>query len=347
MNTAISFLTRNWERLHLSRFGDPSTLACVVLTPRFRASAHVIFLIWIEGSQSPALVIKASRCSDLDAPAPLDQEASNLRAVHAAFAGGFDSIPRLLAYEEYAGTRLLLETALRGRTVKPALVRHHPNLCAEAILAWVTRFHAATALPDQRTSSSFDTLLAHPLADLEDRVRFDAGERRLATAALHLTGALREHRIPLVFTHGDLSAPNLLLSDSGDLEVVDWELAEAAGLPGEDLFFSLAYLAFARRRAQTLDDYIAAFQEAFFAPAAWTQPYVERYVEALQLPRAAIEPLFVACWTRYLIKLAARIIPPGVGPETRNATAAWLRHNRFFALWSYAVQHAAELRCHS
>src|SRR3990170_7857168 len=110
MNTVLAFLTNNWGRLGLQGFGAPSHLSFVVATPRFRASKHVVFLILNGGASYPILVAKVPRLAGDHTS--LDREATNLRAVHAVRPTGFDSIPRLVAYEDHGGVRLLVESAL-------------------------------------------------------------------------------------------------------------------------------------------------------------------------------------------------------------------------------------------
>lgn len=67
---------------------------------------------------------------------------------------------------------------------------------------------------------------------------------------------LRSMQLPLVFEHGDLSYPNLLLLPTGEPGVLDWELANPDGLPACDLFLFLTYVAFSgitcRRAAPTV-----------------------------------------------------------------------------------------------
>jgi len=105
-------------------------------------------------------------------------------------------------------------------------------------------------------------------------------------------------------------------------------------------------VAFARNRAETTEDCVRAFHDAFFEPQAWAWEYIARYSERLQLPPAALKPLFIACWSRYVATLVARLNDLGAGPRTEpdRETAAWLRNNRYFHLWRHAVQHADELR---
>jgi aminoglycoside phosphotransferase len=342
VNTALTFLARNWQALALDRFGAPSELTCIVLTPRFQASAHVVFLVLREQSTNPVLVVKLSRLPGEGGL--LEREAGNLRAVHAARPGGFSSIPLLLAYEEFAGTRLLLETAIAGQVLDAGRVRRQPSECAEAVLAWTTELHVATGQPPPDAATSFDHLLVRPLAAFERMVKPGLSSHRLISKTRELVQALQKGEFPSVFEHGDLSAPNILVSASGELGVVDWELAEPRGLPGHDLFFALTYLAFARHRAAQTKDYVAAFRGAFLSENGWAQPYIERYARALRLPDELLKPLFVASLCRYALKLIDRV-SGGASPSSPTTEAVeWLQHNRYFLLWQHAVEHIDEIR---
>jgi aminoglycoside phosphotransferase (APT) family kinase protein len=343
MNRVAAFLAKNWERLALDRFGAPSRLLYVVSTPRFRASKHVIFIILAEDSSDPILIAKVPRLTG--ALHSLDREAANLRAVQGVRAGGFDSIPRVVAYEDHAGSPLLIETALVGRTMNPAFARRQPTACAEAALHWLTGLHLTTAGHSELTGDSFGRLVENPLAHFERVFPLFAEEECLIAKTRELTSPLCDHRLPLVFAHGDLSSPNILVLKPGSIGVVDWELAEPRGLPATDLFFFLTYLAFARRRAQKRKEYLEAFHEAFFGPTAWARTYIARYAERLGLSANVIKPLFVLCWSQYVIGLLARLsdfenVPTGI-PE--RETASWLRGNRYFALWRHAVQHLSDV----
>jgi thiamine kinase-like enzyme len=171
-------------------------------------------------------------------------------------------------------------------------------------------------------------------------------EKQLVAETRRLTRPLQSLDFPLVFEHGDFSSPNLLLRPCGDLGVVDWESAEPLGLPAADLFFFFSYLAFARDKSESPEDCVAAFHDAFFGPQAWARKYITRYSETLQLPAAILKPLFIACWSRYVAGLVARLNDLGAGPRVMpdQETAVWLRDNRYFHLWRHAVAHADDLR---
>jgi len=200
----------------------------------------------------------------------------------------------------------------------------------------------ATARPPADAAAVVDRLVLEPLEEL--RVVLDPGpdeERCLDVVREHAL-LLRGREIPVVFEHGDLSAPNILLSPEGDLRVVDWELAAEEGLPGHDLFFALGYLAFARRRAERSRRYVDAFRDGFLGSSAWALPWVRRYAGRLGLDHDLLVPLFLCCWFRQLYRLADRLrgpaaVPLGAGPD------AGLRDSRFFRLWKHAVEHVDEL----
>ncbi len=342
MNTVLTYLTQNWQRLELEHWGDPTRLSCVLATPRFRASSHVIFFVLQPGSTEPILVAKVPRLPGDHAR--LDREAGNLRIAFQARPGGFVSIPRVLAYEEYHRHKLLIETALGGRPMKPALVRSHTKACVEAALAWLLDFHLATAHAHHATANWFKALVEQPLRNLQRMLPPMAEELGMLEDVLAHAQTLRAHELPLVLSHEDLSHPNILVSAEWQAQVVDWELAEPEGLPGLDLFFFLTYIAFARRGAHKNSEYVAAFQEAFFGPQAWAHNYVDRYAATLRLSHATLAPLFLLCWTRYLIGLVMRLHDQREAPaHLDHDTLKWLRNNRYYALWRYTLVHYDQL----
>lgn len=334
MNVAAAYLARHAHRPELRRMGAPDRLSWVALTPRFRASAHVVLLALAGGDDDPVLVAKIARLPGRSDT--LDREAANLRVVQGARPGGFDSVPRLVAEDVVAGTHLLLETGVAGRVLDGATVRRRPAACAEALLAWVVDLHRATAVHGRDPRDAHERLVAEPLRRLARALPRHQETADLVARTLALTQPLREIALPLVVEHGDLSAPNVLRAPNGALGVVDWELAEPEGLPAQDLFFALAYLASARARASRPRDHVAAFHAAFLAPEGWARPYVARHARAVALPPEALSPLFLACWSRYVAGRAARLLDAD-GGALSDETAAWLTQDRYFALWRHAV----------
>jgi aminoglycoside phosphotransferase (APT) family kinase protein len=344
MNTAESFLVSNWKRLRLDGPKPPAQLSSVLATPRFRASRHVVFLILADDDAHPKWVAKIPRLAG--ETASLERESVNLRALGALRFGGFENVPRLLAYESYLGNRLLLESAVSGYAMKPAVVRRRPRECCEAAISWLVDLHQASSQRQHHRAASFQRLVAGPLDYFECIFPLSTEEKQLVAEARQLTRPLQDLDFPLVFEHGDFSSPNILMRPCVDIGVVDWESAEPHGLPAADLFFFLSYAAFAWNKSENPEDCVAALHEAFWGPQAWAREYIARYREALGLPAAALKPLFIACWSRYVAGLVDRLNDLGAGPrvEPDPETVAWLRNNRYFHLWRHAVQRADDLR---
>lgn len=277
-----------------------------------------------------------------DATDSLSREAMNLMAVQAARANGFDSIPRVVTFEESNGYPMLLETALAGRPMSAALVRRRPEMCIEGIMDWLVELHSATAVRNGDRPEWFDQIAEGPLVRLRSALPVTPMEENLIDQTGEILDRLRGADLPLVFEHGDLSSPNILILKNGKAGVVDWELASANSLPVLDLFFYLTFVAFARRDARRRSEYLAAFHEAFFGHRAWARPYILRYVERLGLPSNTIEPLFILCWSRYVHGLLARL-NGGSATLLNRETVEWLRTNRFYLLWQHAVAHRKEL----
>lgn len=342
MNTVLSFLQTHREQLGLQRYVASDQLTCVLLTPKFRASKHVVCIVMSEGNPDPVLVAKVPRLGD--GGQGVLREAESLRAIQKARLGGFNSIPRVVAFEEYGGSQLLIETALVGTPMSPAVIRQDPAGCCEALLAWLTEIQCPAPSAAESDRARFERLVTRPLRRFADFFLPSPEDAWLVERTMELVTPLAEVSLPPLFEHGDLSHPNILLLRNGGVGVVDWELAEPSGLPACDLFFFLSYVASAVSKAHTAGTILAAFRQAFFQRGAWARTYVARYAERLGLPAHALTPLFVLCWARYTSNLLARL----GGTENRQArvsagTATWVRASRPYSLWRHAVACSDEL----
>lgn len=339
MNTALAFLREHRARLALDQRGVPERLASVVLTPRFAASRHVIVLLLPAGRAEPVLVAKLPRLAGDGAA--LAHEADVLRALQAARPGGLDSVPAVIAFEEVSGYPLLVETALVGPPLDRAAVRRDPARTCALGVDWL----ADVATPPRGTldEAAFARLVSEPLAAFAAGFPLARADEALLAMTRESAERLRGVGLPLVLEHGDLSHPNLILRAGGSLGVVDWELAQLAGLPAHDLFFFLTYVAFARQDARTTAAQVEAFRGAFFGRDAWARPYALEYAARLGLASEWLGPLFVLCWARYTTRLWARVNAAEGAPAGNGERAAWLRDNRYYALWQYAIEHMGDL----
>lgn len=337
MNTVVAFLHENQARLGLERYGGLAGMQSLILTPNFRASRHLIFLLFPEGQRTPVLVAKVPRAAD--AGSSLEQEARNLQAVHATTPGGMDSIPRLVAYETYCGYPLLIETAIVGPLMSPAAVRANRDANCDLLLEWLVTLERSTA--STADAGWFERLIEHPISQLAQLLSLDAGEQQALEQTYQHTQALRSANFPLVCEHGDLSHPNIILLSETRVGVIDWELADPHGLPACDWFFFLSYVASALAQARTPDEHLKAFVSAFFGQTAWAGALIRRYTQSMGLADDLLKPLFVACWARYTAHLLLRLSEQQVAADADSAK--WLRTNRYYHYWRYTLDHLDQL----
>lgn len=314
----------------------------VLLTPRFRASRHVVTVYPDARTGNAARVAKTAR---LPGRSPsLEREARALSAVADILLERSGSVPRLLSLAERGGHRTLVESAVDGRVLTPDRVRSDPAGTTERVVEWITELHRATRIATDGAHLR-ERLIERPLVRLEDHIPLGPTEHRLLDRTRTLTRPLANMRLPSVLEHGDVSCPNILVSKAGSVGLVDWERGDPAGLPAADLFFFLAFAALSRATATEgsngdadgANDAVHAFRRAFRDPAAGARPWIRRYWRALDLPEEALAPLFVGTWSRYVCGLLDRVGPGEV------AAAEWLRANRYFRFWSEACGWAEDL----
>lgn len=317
----------------------------VLLTPRFRASRHVVSLLLPPGSDEPVLVAKRPRLpGDIEGIA---REATMLAAAEAIGEKAVGTIPTSVAFRPEGRHPVLVETALAGEPITPAVLRREPDRIVALVLDWLTQLPRAEAELDP---GWFERLLELPLRRLAACFPAGAEEHALVERTLELCEALRTASFPLVLEHGDLCHPNLLRLADGRVGVLDWELGEERGLPLHDLCFFLAYAASApRRRGEA--QLVRGFHEAFFEPQGFGARAVAAYVERLRIANDLTAPLFVACWARYTSRLVSRIEgerdldgEDGTTEAAAEDTLAWLRGNRYYALWTHSVESAGAFR---
>jgi aminoglycoside phosphotransferase len=310
--TAVAaYLDAHREELDLDGLGVPPAPGCVVLTPRFPRSRHVITLVFGERGSRPVLVAKTPRLpQDADR---LAHEAAMLEAADRATAGSAAATaPVLLAFDGSLRWPLLLETALPGRPISPAAVRRDPGGTIGRVADALATLAEATAR--MAPPGWYDSLIEEPLSALA--ARGTAATAELVETTLAVLEPLRGARLPLVLEHGDVSHPNLLLLPDGRIGLLDWERARDGGLPVGDLLCFLGYAARAQRQER---------EEAFSGARGWATDRLVEYADRLGLRRDQLPLLMLAASARAAAEDAAGA-----------ALAQWqwmLRHHERHAAW--------------
>jgi hypothetical protein len=206
-------------------------------------------------------------------------------------------------------------------------------------------------LPVVRTADDnadwYAAALVEPLQALADLVPLGGETARLCARTHAVLGPLRDAALPAVFEHGDLSDPNLFIGEDGALQVIDWERATTAGVPGHDLVFFLQFVAEAARGATTRPEQLAAFDEAFTGPGAWTRPVLLDHLAARGVDPELLPLVVVATWARTAATLVPRLVPePGAGgaaaAPSPQALATAVAQDRDVALWRHALTRLEE-----
>ena len=319
----VSFTSAFLATLDLDSLGVTGESPGLLVTPTFPTSRHVIALIAAAGSSTPRLVAKMPRLAE--DRGGVEREADVLRQLETAFGGIETGAPHVVALEDVHGRPVFVETAIQGRSLNPRAVRSDPDGAISTVRTWLGRLPRAG--PE---SDVFDRLLSRPLRTYADKL--GARAEPLVARTLELTGPLQEGGFPLVFEHGDLSHPNLLVQEDGTLGVIDWELAEPRGLPLNDLSFFLAYVAAARARAESPAAQEDSFVRAFVGADAWAGRVIRDEAARRRVPEPLIEPLFVATWARDAVRFPERA---GVTSQPEGG--------RPHAYWRLAVHHAGAL----
>jgi aminoglycoside phosphotransferase len=333
VNAVLSRVDALRDQFALDGFDVDDDTSCVLLTPRFRTSRHIVALLIPSGAVEPTLVVKIPRLpQDFGGIA---REARVLAVLQERSPDVARSVPHVIAHT--GGEQpVLVETALVGPLLTRSVLRASPSRYIDEVVRWLISLPRAA-----EGHLSFERLIVEPLSLFAESFPEAASERDLVGRTLEIVEPLRAARFPHVIEHGDLSHPNLILLPNHRVGVVDWELAEERGLPLHDLSFFLAFATLALRRAPSADGPVTPFAEAFLGRAAWARARMIAYADGLELERALLTPLFVACWARYTARLAVRI---GADHTSMNGESAdWVRKNRYYQLWSHTVENQREL----
>ncbi|HEX6676860.1 MAG TPA: phosphotransferase [Actinomycetes bacterium] len=345
MNLVERVLVTRREQLGLDRLGLPAHLSCLFVTPRFRTSRHVIALIAPAGSDQPCLVAKLPRRVDDDAG--LRREWANLSRLQELWPQGRGSYPETILLDHVDGQPVLIETAVHGKALHHRAVRRNPQRMIALVEEWLDGLPVTGASCDD--GAWFDRMVGAPLRAFARRAALGDETRRLVDQTLRIVDPLGGARFPLVFEHGDLTHPNLLVAPGDHIGVVDWELSQPQGLPVHDYCLFLAFVAFSLAGVHDRDGQVRAFESAFIGPRPWALPMIARRLTRLSVDARLLAPFVVACWARYVAELLPRLIGTVRGEATAtnagtealsNEAAALVQQDRDLALWRCAVWQA-------
>lgn len=296
------------------RWADPSgdDHGILLLTPRFRASRHVIGLVVGSDHGDLAAVVKVPRLADDDSG--IRREEAALRRAGELGARG---VPAVIA--THGSPRpALVESALDGRVIAGRELRADARRSMDEIEAWTRTLAGA---PD-RPLVALRTLWEPAVTRLRPLVEAGAAPTVVVPGALdpativrtldrteRTLAALDDIAVPVVLEHGDLAPPNLLRRHDGSLGIVDWEVADTAGLALGDLLFFAAFLVGAPDRAGV------GRPRPALPPDLRT--VVDRQAVHLGLDPSLVPAMALVMWIRWVDRQAARFADPAVPAVAR------------------------------
>lgn len=337
---------------------------CLLLTPRYRASAHVVGLA-LDAAGRIDRVAKVARSADDDS---LDHEAAVLRALARALTAGTPAAhaadtpgtapalidaPGLGVEVGEEPWPVLVEGGIDGPRLGPALVRADRAGAQTAVERWLHTLPVAPRGEEEPSDGGIVRRLDVALGAIERLADGStAGDRlhALAGRTRPVVGRLAGVALPRVFEHGDAAHPNLIRLDDGRIGAVDWERGEPDGLPLHDLTIALAYLASAASGATRPVDQAAAFREALIGADPWAAEALDREARRVGVPIEHRPALVVVAWARSAGWLAEHLGGPPPTSGTGDGSGgnhdgdhdadlgAWLVADRSVALWSVALE---------
>jgi glycosyltransferase involved in cell wall biosynthesis len=217
----------------------------LLLTGGHRSINKVVGLAFEAGASKPTTAVKFARVPE--AEPGLEREALALRLLGEE-RPDFVGAPRLRGEGRRAGRLAVVEDVVEGRTLLDQLTPAN----FEPVARQVTRLLIDLARSDEgaKTGRAGRVSSLRPgggrpvdevLAEFETQFESVVGESALASIRQKLVGL---GELPPAVEHRDCSPWNVVITPAGDPVLLDWESAEADGLPALDLFYFLANCAF-------------------------------------------------------------------------------------------------------
>lgn len=258
---------------------------------------------------TPTYVVKMVR--DPIFNARLENEVSALRALYAHGVGDRETLPQVVFAGHHAGLAIVGESAVDGVPFRQRTQLSADCPYANAATTWFTELAVATATPLAATPVQVAATLQLLLTQFA--VIYQLSPTHLAFLTKQLATLQRSQApFPLVFQHGDPGTWNLLVTPSGRVAVLDWEAAEAQGMPLWDLFYFLRSYAVGVAQHQGVHNSLQGFTQQLLTPTALRRRVADvthTYAERIGLASDTIAPLFYTCWVHRALKEATRLTP--------------------------------------
>ena len=311
----------------------------LLVTPRFRTSRHVVRLQDDSGAQPSRLVVKLPRIAT--DTSGIAHEAAVLNELAERWPAGRGTFPEVRALQLHSGYPALVETQVPGAVLTHRQAARQPEQSLRVVRRWIE------GLPVTGSTATdpgwFDRLVEQPLRELVAHSDPRLGLATLARHTVRAAAVLKAAELPLVFEHGDVTCPNILVDGFDRVGLVDWELAEPRGLPGTDMLHFLAFASFAGAGVHDVPRQVLAFGDAFFGPRPWAADAARGHLRRRGVDDRLLEPLLVTAWGRYAAKIAPRLqrLAASVDSDGGDLVSYVAARDRDVAIWRSLVDTVA------
>ncbi len=277
------------------------------------SSRKMLFYLFDRHQESdgvqPNIVVKMVR--DPSFNYRLENEAKSLRLLVDIGLHEPEILPEVLFMGHHAGLAIVGESAIEGVPFRGKTSATADCPFGKAALDWFVDLGAATTDVHAVTPSEigeglsqlFDRFIEIYQPTIEQHEFLEQQIARLSDSDV---------AIPLVFQHGDPGPWNMLVTPQGRVAVLDWEAAEAAGMPGWDLFYFMRSYSLDAARKLGVNNRLEGFTQQFLNDTPLSRLFVDtiaRYCQVVGLDPRLVEPLFYTCWMHRSLKEAMRLEP--------------------------------------
>lgn len=271
------------------------------------STRKVLFFLTAPDQQTPSYIVKMTR--DPAFNVRLENEYQALETLYARGVGTPETLPQPIFCGHHAALAIVGESIITGEPFAKKTQRNANCPALQAAIHFLVTLGTATAdntaATPRQAAQALQTLFS----------RFQAIYQLTPAHAAFLAAQIQQisncaAAFPLVFQHGDPGPWNMLVTPSGQVAVLDWEAAEAQGMPLWDLFYFLRSYALDIARAGGVNDGLQGFAQQVLAdtPLSWLLvETVHDYCQAIDLPTTVVLPLFYTCWMHRALKEATRL----------------------------------------
>lgn len=271
------------------------------------SSRKVLVFLFERAEERPQYIVKMTRDPALNLR--LENEYRALRRLADTGIGDDQTLPQAVFFGQHNRLAIVGESIIDGVPFEQRSSGAPSCPYMRNAADWLTDLGVATVERAVATPPQAAAALRTLYERFAQIYPLTPAERRFLTEQLDAL-ATSSSAFPLVFQHGDPGTWNIWVTPSDRTAFLDWEAAEARGMPLWDLFYFIrTYGAWAGRATNT-GDVAKGFAEQFLSASPFNILLAEvtaRYCERLDLAPDLIEPLFYTCWMHRGLKEATRL----------------------------------------